>query len=49
MFAPMRSRKSMRDQQPAPEKMEREANVPKAWEQALDMREDFIEELLGGQ
>jgi type IV secretion system protein VirD4 len=34
--------------QPAPETMEREADVPKAWEQTLDMREDFIEELLGG-
>jgi type IV secretion system protein VirD4 len=35
------------EQQPAPETLEREADVPKAWEQALDMREDVIEELLG--
>jgi len=35
------------EQQPAPETLEREADVPKAWEQTLDMREDIIEELLG--
>ena len=35
------------EQQPAPEALEREADVPKAWEQTLDMREELIEELLG--
>ncbi|MBU0645792.1 MAG: type VI secretion protein, partial [Alphaproteobacteria bacterium] len=34
--------------QPEPETLEREANVPKEWEAALDRQEDFIEELLGG-
>ncbi|WP_281244864.1 hypothetical protein [Sulfitobacter brevis] len=35
------------EQQPVPEALEREADVPKAWEQTLDMREDVVEELLG--
>jgi len=30
-----------------PETLERVADVPKAWEEALDRQEDFIEELLG--
>ena len=34
--------------QPEPETLEREADVPKEWEAALDRQEDFIEELLGG-
>jgi type IV secretion system protein VirD4 len=34
------------EQQPAPETLDREADVPKAWEQTLDMREELIEELL---
>jgi type IV secretion system protein VirD4 len=35
------------EQQPAAETLEREAEVPKYWEQTLDLREDVIEELLG--
>ena len=35
------------EQQPSPETLEREADMPKAWEQTLDLREDVIEELLG--
>lgn len=35
------------EQLPAPETLEREADVPKAWDRTLDMREDVIEELLG--
>lgn len=35
------------EQRPAPETLEREADVPKAWDRALDMREELIEELLG--
>ena len=34
--------------QPEPEMLEREADLPKEWEAALDRQEDFIEELLGG-
>ena len=34
--------------QPEPETLEREAAVPKDWKAALDLQEDFIEELLGG-
>jgi len=33
--------------QPVPETLEREADVPKAWDRTLDMREELIEELLG--
>jgi type IV secretion system protein VirD4 len=33
--------------QPVPEDLEREAFVPKGWEDELDRQEDFIEELLG--
>jgi type IV secretion system protein VirD4 len=33
-------------QQPQPETLEREADVPKAWEQILDMRDVVVEELL---
>lgn len=36
------------EQQPVPETLERDAAVPKAWEQTLDMREEMIEELLSG-
>jgi len=35
------------EQQPTPETLEREADVPKAWERTLDMREEMIEEMLG--
>ena len=35
------------EQQPVPETLEREADVPKAWDRTLDMREELIEELLG--
>jgi type IV secretion system protein VirD4 len=35
-------------QQLDPETQERAADVPKAWETALNRQEDFIEELLGG-
>ena len=34
--------------QPEPETLEREVDVPREWEAALDRREDFIEELLSG-
>jgi hypothetical protein len=30
------------------DRLEREANVPTAWEQVLDRQESFIEELMGG-
>jgi hypothetical protein len=36
------------EQQPVPDTSHRETDVPKAWEQALEMREEMIEELLGG-
>ena len=35
------------EQQPAPETLNREADVPRAWDRTLDMREELIEELLG--
>ena len=35
------------EQQPVPETLEREADVPKAWDRTLDMREELVEELLG--
>lgn len=37
-----------RSGQSEPESPEREAAVPKAWEETLDRQEDVIEELLGG-
>lgn len=33
--------------QPEPETLEREAAVPKAWEEMVDRQEDFIDETLG--
>jgi type IV secretion system protein VirD4 len=35
------------EQPPAPETLEREADVPKAWERTLYMQEELIEELFG--
>ena len=35
------------EQKPQPETLNREANVPRAWDRTLDMREELIEELLG--
>jgi len=36
------------EQRHQPETLERKADVPRAWEETLDMREELIEDLLVG-